>query len=149
MFSGIKSDFLKFCWILGGKYQFAMIHSILEMKFLWHHISKSRKANNLKFRMFTSIVCNIIGTKYQINPLPVTFFGSGHKAPPPVAGELPNCRRSFHLVRFVIYEYMCPSCYSAETKEIFYKSGDFEEVLSEQSCCMSRLLLFGHQHFPS
>ena len=57
-----------------------MTHSLLERKFLWRHISKSRKANNFKFCMFTSIIRAIIGSKFQIYPITVTLFsGSGPK----------------------------------------------------------------------
>ena len=48
-FQAWKVICLEFCLIPGGKYQIAMTHSILERKFLWRHISKSRKATNLKF----------------------------------------------------------------------------------------------------
>ena len=64
-------------------------------------ISKIRKTNNLKFCMFTSVICTIISRKFQINPLTVTLFsGSGSKSPPPsppppppVAGKISKCRR--------------------------------------------------------
>ena len=51
-----KWFFLEFCSIPGGKYQIARAISILEKKFLWRHISKSRIANSLKFCMFTCII---------------------------------------------------------------------------------------------
>ena len=80
VFSGIKS--VEFCLNPGGKYRIAMTHSILE--FLWRHISKNRKAMNLKFCMFTSIIHTIISIKFQFNPLTVTLFsGPGPKSPSP------------------------------------------------------------------
>ena len=92
MLSGIKSDVFQFCSIPGGKYQMAMTCSILERKFLWRHISKNKKANNLKFRMFTGIIGTIIG---QISNKSVDHnlvFWVWAKSPP-VAGEISKCRR--------------------------------------------------------
>ena len=75
-------------WVLldsRDKYRRAMTCSILERKLLWRHISKIRKANKLKFCMFTNIIHTIISTKFQINPLTVTLFsGSGPKDPSPL-----------------------------------------------------------------
>ena len=95
--AGKKVVFLELCLIPGGKYWMAMTCSILESKFLWHHISKSGKADNLKFYMFTGIICTIISDKFQINPLTVTLFPrSGPESlppPSPQAGQISKCRR--------------------------------------------------------
>ena len=94
MLSGIKLIFLEFFSIPGGKYRTAMACSILEKKFLWRHISKIRKANNLRFCLFTSIIRTIISSKFKINPLTVTLFsGSGS------AGEISKCRRLYYRVK--------------------------------------------------
>ena len=63
---------------------------------------KVEKPNTLKFCIFTSIICTIISTKFQINPSTVTLFsGSGPKSPPPppVAGEISKCRRLLSVLR--------------------------------------------------
>ena len=67
MFAGIKSDFLAM-FNFRDKYLITMTCSLLERKFLLRLISKSRKANDLKFCTFTSIIGTIIGRKFQINP---------------------------------------------------------------------------------
>ena len=132
MFSGIKIDFSQVLLDSRGKYRIAMIHSILERKYLWHHTSKSRKANNVKICMFTSIMRTIISTKFKINSLPVTlFFWIRTQSPPPP----PLAKPQNAVGRFTWCDLldMSHSCYSAETKERIYKSANFEEVLSNQS----------------
>ena len=80
-FQAYKVIFFSFCSIPGGKYRIAMTCSLLERKFLWSHVSKTRTANNFKFCMFTSIIDTIIGSKFQINPITVTLISmSGPKS---------------------------------------------------------------------
>ena len=94
MFSGIVI-FVEFCFNAGGKYRIAMTRSIVERNYLWRHISKSKKAINLKFCLLTCIIHTIISGKLQINPLIVTLFSSSgpNSPPPPEADEMSKCRR--------------------------------------------------------
>ena len=65
MFSGIKSDFFEFYLIPYGKCQIAMTRSLLERMFLWRRISKSKKANDLKFCLFTSLCMPLLVPNFK------------------------------------------------------------------------------------
>ena len=81
MFLGIKSDFYLILLDSGED-------------FLWRHIRKSRKGNNIKFGTYTGLMHTIItGTKFQINQLTVTLFSWSRPKARTVANEISKCRR--------------------------------------------------------
>ena len=65
MLSGIKSDFLEFCLIPGGKYCIAMTHSLLE-RILCNVISqKAERAVTFAFYVFTSFMHALLVSNFK------------------------------------------------------------------------------------
>ena len=57
------------CWsVPGGKDRIAMAHFLLERGTSWHHISKSKKANNFKFGAFTIVILMVPNFKSVSQP---------------------------------------------------------------------------------
>ena len=58
----------------GGKHRNAMNRSLMKRRILWCHISKSRTANFLKFRILNSLMPLIMCSKFQTNQIILTLF---------------------------------------------------------------------------